>query len=337
MNHKSRNMGKVIFSIFGFIAVITLNACNPKVPIAITVKAVNEKVTIDTPSVVDDEIMKRLDNDTNMLCYLTDPNSGMVVGELNISEPGEMINMGSATQTITDLLSYTDQCNGVYDPTTQILWDTYDFALGGRYVSDEELADALRWVDYKSIEIDGTDILRKNENARFGFGPVIDSAIVDTASEILESEGIGKYLVRCGQFIAFGSEKPGDSYTYEFRYPLDPVIEEEKGLKVGSVRILDGEYLAALDDDEKFFFEHGEQYHMVINPSTGKPAREVRAAVVVSENSCLQAGVFAYAVMVMGIDRGLEFLDKTEGVSGLLMDSDHKVHVSGGLSERFWR
>ena len=76
---------------------------------------------------------------------------------------------------------------------------------------------------------------------------------------------------------------------------------------------------------------------MVLNPVTGKPVTKVRAAVVISDESALEAAVFTYAVMVMGVERGLEFLDETEGIMGIILSRDREVFVSGEMADRFWR
>ena len=125
-------------------------------------------------------------------------------------------------------------------------------------------------------------------------------------------------------------------YTYDVKYPLGEVDESVPQLTIGHIKLRPGDYLAALDDSEGAFFAHGEVYHMVLDPRTGKPERSVRAAVVVSRDSCLQASIYAYGIMVMGLDRGMEFLDETDGVEGLILTEDHELHASGGLGDRFW-
>ena len=76
---------------------------------------------------------------------------------------------------------------------------------------------------------------------------------------------------------------------------------------------------------------------MILDPSTGRPQELVREAIVVSDDSSLQASIYAYAIMVMGLDKGIKFLDQTQGVSGLILTGDHRADVSGKIANRFWR
>ncbi len=270
-----------------------------------------------------------------------DPVEGDVLGRLNDSEVGELVPCGPVLNSISALLEYTDACYGAYDPTLQILWDVYAFGDGGRYVSDYELADALRWVGYREVELIDDAVLRKGENVRLGYGPVVTGAMVDWAVELVTETGIENFSVTCGHSATVSGDDPDrmleDVSVQEIKYPLDKATEDAYQQIIGYIRLEPGQYMAALDDDENYFFSRGEQYHQVIDTVMGRPVRNVNAAVVVSDESGLQASVFAYAVMVMGIERGLEFLDETEGVEGFLYSEDGEVHVSGGLGDRFWR
>lgn len=280
--------------------------------------------------------LKKIGAELNERIQELDPVDGEVLGRLNDSVTGEIIPAKKTFSTLEELLSCTRACYGAFDPTVQILWDVYDFELGGRWVSDSELADALRFVDYKLVEIDRGGILRKAENVRVGLGPVLPGAIVDWSIEMLCESGMDRGFINCGQFIGFWGE--GDKeFIYNFNYPLEIQEENQAQLTLGYIKLSRGEYLAALDDDEKYFFSRGQQFHMIIDPVNGRPVRSVRAAVVVSEISCLQAAIFAYAVMVMGEQRGLDFLTETEGVSGLILTQKHELKVAGDFENKFWR
>jgi thiamine biosynthesis lipoprotein len=269
-----------------------------------------------------------------------DPHDGDVLGRLNRSEPGELVPAGDVAEALRNLLDYSAQTYGAYDPTAQILWDVYDFDLGGRNVSASELEDALRWVDYRLVEAHGDSILRRNANVRFGFGPALPGAIVDWAVPLLPQTGISDVVLSVDHVCTVVGDVDEDDRVWVFLYPLDLPGSSASGtvqLPMGYIRLEPGECLAAVDDDEGLFFSRGNAIHMILNPVTGLPADEVRAAVVVTDESCLQASVFAYALMVMGVDRAMEFLGETDGVDGLVLDQDHELHVSGGLGERFWR
>jgi thiamine biosynthesis lipoprotein ApbE len=321
--------------IFAFLAI---SGCNPYAPKSASFVVGAYTVTVDGPrnQVPNDETLQRISQELSSRLAMLDPATGEVLGRLNDSEPGEIIPAGPVSTTLEEVLSCTTNCFGAFDPTLQILWDVYDFADGGRYVSDQELADAIRWVDFRQVEMDRDGILRKTENTRMGLGPTLPGAVADWSKAALGGGGMVSGRVQVGQCVVLWGAQTQD-YVYDVKYPLDQIAKDETQLTIGHLKLKPGESLAAIDDDEGFFFAHGERYHRVLNPLDGRPEGSVRAAVVVCEESCLQAAIYAYALMVMGLDRGMQFLDETDGVEGLILTEDHQLHASGGLSDRFWR
>lgn len=319
--------------ILGFIAMIVVFvSCRPPAPLETSIN--DQPVSILLPSgdkanaEVIYDVIERVESRVDAL----DTHEGSVLGALNSSEVGEIIEMGDVSGILTDCFEYSEQCYGAFDPTLQILWDVYDFELGGRYVSDSELEEALLLVDSGFIEITDDGILRKEEDVRMGFGPTIGGAIVDLMVEEMDSVDLEWEVLSVGENMAVRKET-----VYDFFYPFDERTDEPSMYLLGHVRLQPGEFLSVLDQDVNYFFSHGDYFHQVVDPIYGKPVDEVRAAVVVTGESGLQASIFAYAVMVMGEERGIEFLNETDGVAGLVLLDDARVVVSGGLEERFWR
>ncbi len=315
------------------IFLLLLLSCSPPKPVQLSVDDWPVEVSVSSRNASVETAIQDATDRVQAVVDSLKPHDGQILGTLNASDPGELIEMGEVSDILINCLAYTDQCFGAFDPTLQILWDVYDFDFGGRFVSDSELREALLFVDYKMLEIDDGSILRKGENIRMGFGPTIGGVIVDLLHDELNKEQLEWELIRVGHNVVSNT----DDHTFDFNYPLDKVTDDALQLNFGHIRLAPGEFLSAIDQDEKFFFARGNYYHQLLSPVDGRPVDELRAALVVSGESCLQASIFAYAVMIMGEERGIEFLDETEGVEGLVLTEDHDVIVSGGLGERFWR
>jgi FAD:protein FMN transferase len=329
-----RNIKNILIKIIpAFLLIVFFGiSCKPPVPIETSLndlgvsilQPAGKKSSVEVINGILDRVKPKID--------ALDPLNGDVLGDLNDSEVGELIPMGDVSVVITECMKYTTDCYGAFDPTLQVLWDIYDFKLGGRYVSDAELADALPLVDYTMIEIDNDSILRKAENVRMGFGPTISGAVVDLVIDEMNSEGLEWDTIKVGDCEAVAAET-----TYDFYYPLNESSDESEMNLMGHIRLAPGEFLAVMDDSELFFFSHGAYFHEVIDPHYGKPVEEVKASVVVSSESGFQASIFAYAVMVMGEERGIEFLNETDGVEGLVLMEGGRVVVSGELGDKYWR
>jgi thiamine biosynthesis lipoprotein len=325
----------IFFIVLGVIVLPIAVGCNLNAPQAVSIAAGDRTVVLTEPrgKVPNADVVQRVGKVLTDRAAMLDPMNGSVLGKLNQSEVGEIVPSGDVTQTLEDTLSYTRNCKGAFDPTLQILWDVYDFASGGRYVSDAELADARRWIDYHMLEMDRGGVYRKGENTRMGLGPTLPGAIADWAVSELSSQGVMSGRLQVEQCLALWGT---GEFTYDVKYPLKQ-DKDLTQLTVGHLKLKAGDHMAALDDIEGLFFAHGQSFQMILNPATGRPEETIREAVIVSNESCLQASVYAYAVMVMGLEKGMKFLDDTNGVAGLMMTEDHELHVSGKVGERFWR
>ena len=321
-------------SILPILLLALFMSCQPAPkPVELTVAGYQVKLDISEGRAPNDQTLKAISDEISSKAALLDPMTGDVLGKLNQTEPGEIVPCGDTLDALDELLEDTRSCYGAFDPTLQILWDVYDFSAGGRWVDDTELADALQWVDYHQVEIDREGILRKNDTVRIGFGPTLPGAITDwMLGEI--SDGTNSGMLTVGQCIALWGDRT--EYTLDFKYPLDSETPAPQ-ITVGHLKIQPGDFLAAIDDDEGYFFAHGQQFHMILSPITGRPEQWVRAAVVISRKSCLQASVYAYALMTMGPDRGREFLEESDNIEGLILTREHDVIASSGLADRFWR
>jgi thiamine biosynthesis lipoprotein ApbE len=321
------------------LALLIQTACvplNPAPPVTFT--AGHELISLyGAHSLIpNSQILSTISDDLSPIIIQLDPSGGGVLNKLNESESGEIIPAGPVTSTFEKLLASTRNCFGTFDPTLQILYDVYDFAGGGRYVPDDELSRALQWVDYHNIEMDRGGILRKNDIVRTGFGPTLPAAIADLAIPALIDSGMRAGRLEAGNCVAVWGANT-EPFTYDVKYPLGNLSSSEPQLTIGHIKLASGEFLAAVDDYTGVFFAHGESFHMLLDPRTGRPEHTTRAAIVISKDSCLQAAVYACGLMVMDLDRGMKFLDETEGVSGLILTEDHELKVSGSLGERFWR
>jgi len=307
------------------------------------IDGIHVRANLPRNSVLTIDQTEKISGQVSNIIRALNPVDGDVLGKLNDSVVGEMIPTAPVANVINQAVKSSYDSYGAFDPTLQILWDVYDFELGGRYVSVAELADALRWVDYRRVELYEDKILRKGENVRFGLGPALSGALLDILMAEFGAEniaiddvsvggtGIGKSAEAC---LSASEENPA---VFDFVYPIEQPAQDAPQSVFGHVRLNPGEFAFALDDDENFFYTHGSRYHMVLDPLTGLPTDEVRAVLIVSKISCTHAATMAYAVMVMGKIRGLEYFDENSDIEGIILLDEGEVNVSSGLGDRFWR
>ncbi|MFH0839645.1 MAG: FAD:protein FMN transferase [Candidatus Omnitrophota bacterium] len=85
---------------------------------------------------------------------------------------------------------------------------------------------------------------------------------------------------------------------------------------------------------ENFYISGGRQYAHIINPRTGYAARNNLRSVTVVADDCMTADALATAIFVLGEKKGLEFIEKLQGVDIFLVAKDlagTRISMSGGM------
>ncbi len=81
---------------------------------------------------------------------------------------------------------------------------------------------------------------------------------------------------------------------------------------------------------ERYFEVDDVRYHHIIDPRTGYPAKGMKSVTVISDNAAL-GDALSTALFVLGTNKGLELVERTEGVEVLFIDSENMVHTSSGF------
>ncbi len=74
--------------------------------------------------------------------------------------------------------------------------------------------------------------------------------------------------------------------------------------------------------------------HHIIDPRTGEPSQSGVVAATVTASSALRAETITKAAIILGAEKGMEFIRQSAGVEGLLVTEDHEVLCSPGIKEK---
>lgn len=226
---------------------------------------------------------------------------------------------------------------GAYDPSVYPLVRLWKFS-GDLYSevgdfdppSDEDIATAKSLVGLDrafSIDYENATITKLIDGAMLDFGGVAKGYAVQQSLALASD----KTLVNLGGNIGAvkGSFNVGIANpTRVGRVFITPYFAK--------FRLLDGECVSTSGDYERYYVskENDRVYHHIINPFTGCPAdtstsNGVVSCSVVTKDGALGDAV-ATAVVVLGIDKGVELLQKL-GLKGFLIDGEMNAHTVGGF------
>lgn len=155
--------------------------------------------------------------------------------------------------------------------------------------------------------------------SRLDFGGIAKGWAADQAAKRLCQ--FGPALVSAGGDITVtGPRLDGEPWQIAIEDPFnDGLFVENVYLRGGGV--------ATSGKDRRHWIHHGAEQHHIIDPRTGLPAAtDVLTATVVA-TSVMQAEAFAKAVLISGSQAGLDLLDHSNDLAGLLiLDNGERLY-----------
>jgi len=213
------------------------------------------------------------------------------------------------------------QTNGAFDPTIGAISRLWNFSGPGepRVPSREKIEQALSAVGWQYVQLDETTntVFLPRKGMALDLGGMVKACALDRARKILKGRRIESALVDIGgDILALGEKTQGKKWRIGVKDPLRPS-------SVRGVIELSDQCILTSGDYERFLVENGRRYHHILDPKTGYPAEGVRSVTLVIRDPLITAPA---GVFVMGVTRGLTFLEQLPGVYGWLIDEQDAVH-----------
>lgn len=228
-------------------------------------------------------------------------------------------------------LSYCRRAEGLFDVTMGSVTQLWDFKHQGIPAADD-VAAALEHVDYRGVAVDGATVTLRDPLACVDLGGIAKGYIADGILALLRERGVEHALVNLGGNVAVMGGKPdGTPWRVGIRKPLPsnalPLLDSFATVAVrdGSV-VTSGVY-------ERAFERDGTLYHHILDPRTGFPAQtDLLSATLVARTS-LDADGFTTALIIMGADRALAFVEADPALEAVLVTTDGDVLATSGIGE----
>ena len=180
-----------------------------------------------------------------------------------------------------------------------------------------QISALLPDIGFERIEVLDTGFLVKNRAAvTVDLSAIAKGYGVDQVSALVRKKGFENYLIEIGgEVYAAGHRKDGRRWRIGINLPRSDAAFEE----VYKVVELRNQGFATSGDYRNFFEVDGVRYSHVIDPRTGFPVLNGMVSVSIITGTCSMADGLATAVMVMGVEKGLELIDRLDGVEGLIV------------------
>lgn len=223
---------------------------------------------------------------------------------------------------------YCRQTEGAYDITICPVIDLWDFSTLN--IPDEsEISHALQKVSYENIVFMDDNTIMLNNGAQVDLGSIAKGYIADQVWEYLAYKGIKSAVIDLGgNIIAHGKKYDGSSWKIGIQKPF-----EDKSDIVGYI---EAENLSVVSSGiyERYFYSGDKLYHHLIDTSTGYPVENQLSSVTVVGGSSTDADALSTACYLLGLDKGLALINKTENTEAIFITADGSLHYSNGIGSR---
>ncbi len=234
-------------------------------------------------------------------------------------------------EVVAAALNVSRLSDGAFDPTVGVLAAVWGpSGEKGVVPSREELDKLLPLVDYRGVIVDekADKVGLARKGMALNLGGVAKGYIVGKAAGVLKAHGVRRGIVHAG----------GDMYVFQEdrREPFKIGIQHPRktGALLGEAYVYNGA-VPTSGDYERFFEKDGVRYHHILDPKTGRPARGTQSVTLVAEDPTV-ADALSTAVFVMGPQRGMELIERLEGVEGVIVDGSGSVNISSGFKGKIY-
>jgi FAD:protein FMN transferase len=232
----------------------------------------------------------------------------LVASELNLLNKNASKNWFSPSKELFKIIQSGVEiatiCEGNFDPTITPILELWQFGSDNpRKPTNEEIKKVLTQVDFNKIQIDSDKIRFLNPKVSLDLGGIAKGSAIDAATNDLIENGFQDFMIDAGGDLAVqSSELTKGNIRVWIRHP------RKMELLFGYFFLDDG-FVATSGDYEQYFIEDEKRYHHIINPKSGYPDSDIVSVTVVAESAELADG-FATGILVMGWDKGIEFVKK---------------------------
>jgi thiamine biosynthesis lipoprotein len=220
-------------------------------------------------------------------------------------------------RVIAAALVLARETGGSFDPTVGPLMKLWGF-WGDQGPTDPDEAEQARVrgrVGWRHLAWDeGGRLVRRVPGVELDLSAIAKGYAVDAVvNEMLPDRPLGILVEVGGEVRAVGTNARGEPWRVGIEDPLAP------GVRLGAVVALTGGALATSGDYRQAHILEEERRPHVMDPRSGRPVRNGVASASVLAPTCMEADAVATALMVLGAEDGLAWVEDRPWLEALLL------------------
>ena len=224
--------------------------------------------------------------------------------------------------------------SGAFDPTVAPLVNAWGFGPQKKQEISSHLIDSLlQFVGFDLIELNENQIIKKYTRIALDFNAFAQGYSVDVVADFLRKKGVSSFLVEIGgEVYAQGKQLNDENWIIGIEEPID---NQTSGNPYKAILRLDGKAIATSGNYRRYFIENGVKYVHHIDPKTGYPTKNNLLSASVISTSCLESDATATALLVMGLEKAIEYVNNRKDLEAYLIYTDEKGNYKSYITLGF--
>jgi thiamine biosynthesis lipoprotein len=280
-----------------------------------------------------DELLKRINQ--SMSTYI--PSS--TISQINAStEPSKWFSIDDHFNAVfrRSRAIYEDT-DGTFNPAVGPLVNAWGFGPPGAQPlpDDATIRSLMTVVSFDAFELrdSAPSVRKKIPGAQLDFGGIAKGYAVDAIAALLEQAGVNDYLVQIsGEVRAKGQRSPGRAWHVGIEKPANNAIAEQT---IETVLALQNAALATSGNTRNYRSEGGKTFGHILNPKTGYPVENSLLSATVVAPDAMTADAYATALVVMGLDEALKFVESHKELQAYFIAKDNDGNIIEKKSSGF--
>jgi thiamine biosynthesis lipoprotein len=230
-------------------------------------------------------------------------------------------------------IEYSEKTKGAFDITVGPLVDLWKkCAEANSMPTQEQLALVKKQIGCDKLLLDSNEFSVRfaAEGMSLDLGAIAKGFAANLAvAEMKKAGAVGGLVDLGGQISCFGTTERKGKWMIGIQNPAK--LEDNQAV----IKLSLNNSAVATSGDYRRFYKIGDKHFShIFNPVTEKSADELTSVTIISANG-IEADALATAVSVLGVQKGLELIEKTENTEAIIIEAAGSRIIKSSGAEKY--
>lgn len=223
---------------------------------------------------------------------------------------------------------------GLFDITVFPLTDAWGFGPVRRSVVPDSvhIQSILPCINSKLLKQRGNKIFKRKPCVQLDPNGIAQGYSVDVLADFFERMGARNYIIELGGEIRVNGRKPGHE---KMSIGIEAPGEDADFSMIEKIIYLDHGAITTSGNYRRFYESNGKKITHLLDPRTGYTLQNELISVTVYAKDAMTADAYDNALMVMGLEKALTFVNKRKELAAHFIYKKKDGTIADTVSKRF--